>query len=174
MENRLLTINIRKYLVTQPRTKRVKKAVKYIRNRIAHYTKVAEDDVRMTQELNSLILKQHAKSMAPVKLSLSIDKGVVSAAPFSAQKKEAPGAAAQTAPANAGEGKGADGKAAKQAAPQITAVKEKGAEEAGPDAQTAHAQPGAADQQQKKQQAKKKQQSGDKAAERGKLNEGRK
>jgi ribosomal protein L31E len=38
MASRIITINMRKYLSTQPRTRRIKRSMRYLRERIAHYT----------------------------------------------------------------------------------------------------------------------------------------
>ena len=65
MVDRLLTINIRKYLSTQPRTKRARKAARYIRERVSHYTKIKEENIRLSQELNALIFKVYWKHMTP-------------------------------------------------------------------------------------------------------------
>lgn len=72
MAERLITINIRKYLSTQPRTKRARKAAGYIRERVAHYTKLQEENVKLSYKLNELIFKKYAKSMVPVKLIVKI------------------------------------------------------------------------------------------------------
>ncbi len=88
MASRLITIGIRKYLVGQPRTKRARKAVRYVRERIAHYTKTDEDSVKISPSLSELIIKRHAKSMLPVRANISIEKGIVTASPFSEQKAE--------------------------------------------------------------------------------------
>ncbi|MGI0133436.1 MAG: hypothetical protein ACREBW_00555 [Candidatus Micrarchaeaceae archaeon] len=90
MANKLLTLNLRKYLVTQPRTKRNTRAVRYIRNRIAHYTKVKTDDVVISQELNSLIFKHYARRMTPLKMNIGIENGRATATPFATQKKPEP------------------------------------------------------------------------------------
>ena len=82
----LLTINLRRYLVGQPRNKRKYKAIRYIRERISHYTKTDIDNVLLSQELNSLVLKRLAKSMAPVKLTVKIDNGKATAEPFAPEK----------------------------------------------------------------------------------------
>lgn len=92
MASRLITIGIRKYLVGQPRTKRARKAVRYVRERIAHYTKTSEENVKLSTSLSELIIKRHAKSMLPVRASISFDKGIVTASPFSehgAEQKQA-------------------------------------------------------------------------------------
>jgi len=82
MAERVITINIRKYLVTQPRTKRTRKAVKYIRERVAHYTKTPLDSVKLSQDLNVKIFKVYAKTMVPVKVNVKIEKGIATVAPF--------------------------------------------------------------------------------------------
>ncbi len=84
----LLTINMRRYLVTQPRNKRKYKAIRYLRERISHYTKTDIDNVLLSQSLNSEVLKRVAKSMAPVKLTVKIDNGKATAEPFSAEKEQ--------------------------------------------------------------------------------------
>ncbi len=90
MADRLITIGIRKYLVKQPRTKRFKKAAGYIRNRVAHYTKLKEEDVKISRELNSRIMKHYSKSMVPVKLNVKIDGGKALVSEFGvAAKKDA-------------------------------------------------------------------------------------
>ena len=78
----LLTINMRRYLVTQPRTKRKYKAIKYIRERVSHFTKTNIDDVLLSQELNVMILKSYANRMAPIRLAVKIDGGKATAEPF--------------------------------------------------------------------------------------------
>ena len=93
--NRLLTIRIRKYLVTQPTTKRSKKAVRYIREKVAHYTQSVIDNVKIDKKLNSAIVKRYSKSMKPVKMNLDITGGKVIANEFpeiakASEKKEAP------------------------------------------------------------------------------------
>lgn len=82
----LLTINIRKYLVTQPRNKRAYKAIRYIRDRIAHYTKTDLENVKISQELNSQIVKRFSKNMSPVKLNIRIESGKAMAEPFAPEK----------------------------------------------------------------------------------------
>ncbi|MCL4389543.1 MAG: hypothetical protein M1528_01465 [Candidatus Marsarchaeota archaeon] len=92
----LLTINIRRYLVGQPRTKRARKAALYIRERVAHYTKTKIEDVKISQELNNLILKRYSKSMSPVRINAKIENGKATAEPFA---KDASMAADQAKPA---------------------------------------------------------------------------
>ncbi len=93
MAERILTIGLRQYLCRLPRHKRTKKAVRYLRERIAHYNKVDVENVRIDTALNSLLVKRYAKSMSPVKLVVNMDKGIAYATDFSLQKKEAPRAA---------------------------------------------------------------------------------
>ncbi len=112
MANRILTINLRRYLVTQPRNKRQKKATRYVRERIAHYTKVPEENVRLDMSLNSLIVKKHAKSMMPLKLDISIDGGKATAMPFAEKKVAADNSTAKPdAVKKAGAQKGKSNKA---------------------------------------------------------------
>ncbi len=99
MANRILTINLRRYLVTQPRNKRQKKATRYVRERIAHYTKVPEENVKLDMSLNSLIVKKHAKSMMPLKLDISIEGGKATAMPFAEKKVAADNSVAKPAAA---------------------------------------------------------------------------
>ncbi len=96
MAERILTINIRKYLATQPRTKRTKKAIRYIRERVAHYTKTELDSVKLSQDLNVQVFKVYAKTMVPLKVSVKIEKGIATVAPFGV-KESAP---SQIKPAN--------------------------------------------------------------------------
>ncbi len=78
----LLTINIRKYLVGQPRTKRARKAVIYVRERVAHFTKTDIENVRIDQELNSVIVKKYSKTMTPVRMNVKLEGGKAIAEPF--------------------------------------------------------------------------------------------
>jgi ribosomal protein L31E len=89
MPDRILTISLRKYLSSQPRNKRTRKAVRYVRERIAHYNKVDEENVRISTDLNSRIIKNYSKNMSPIKLVVNVDKGIAMASDFNA-KKEAP------------------------------------------------------------------------------------
>ncbi len=75
MAERLLTINMRRYLVAQHRGKRARKAAGYVRDRVAHYTKTPLEGVALSRELNNSIVKRYAKSMEPLRLKVSIDKG---------------------------------------------------------------------------------------------------
>ena len=86
MADRLITISIRKYLVKQPRPKRPRKAAAYIRERIAHYTKLAPGDVKLSQELNDLILKHYSKSMVPVKCTVKVGTDTAEVLPFGVEK----------------------------------------------------------------------------------------
>ena len=98
-----MTISLRKYLSTQPTTKRRMKAVKYLRNRIAHYSKVQEGSVKISKELNQLVVKVHSKRMSPVKVRVDIDKGIANAKPFEvkAQTHTSPQKAAAANPQKA-------------------------------------------------------------------------
>jgi hypothetical protein len=89
MANRLITINVRDYLVNKPVRKRHLKISKYVRSRVAHYTKIDEKNVKISRELGALMVKSHAKSMLPLKLDVSIENGIARVSPFSADKKTA-------------------------------------------------------------------------------------
>ena len=82
-----MTLNMRKYLSEQPRTKRAKKAARYVKERVAHYTKTDYDKVRITTELNNEIVKHYRKRMTPLKLRVSLDNGVATVRRFSEEKK---------------------------------------------------------------------------------------
>ncbi len=90
MVHKLFTLNIRKYLVNQPRTKRRNKAIKFIRNRIAHYTKMPLDAVKIDQTLNSMIIKFNANSMKKVKVDANIENNKVKLTPIIEAKKLKP------------------------------------------------------------------------------------
>ena len=55
MPAKLITINIRRYLVTQPRPLRQKRLSRYVRERIAHYMKVPEENVKIDTAMNSAL-----------------------------------------------------------------------------------------------------------------------
>lgn len=86
-QTRAITINIRRYLVNQPRPKRARKAVRYLRERIAHYTKIDPENIRIDRELNSMIIKEYSRRMVPIKTSVNIDdNGVARVSRFGAAK----------------------------------------------------------------------------------------
>jgi len=114
MANKLITINLRKYLVNQPRTKRIRKAVKFVRNEVARHAKVGIENVKLSTELNALIFKSAAKHMTSLKLNIAIDNNVAKAALF--KEAQAQNAAAKTQE----KGKGTQAKAAKEAKPNAT------------------------------------------------------
>ena len=126
MAERLITINIRRYLAMQPRTKRVKRAARYVRERAAHYMKMDEGDVSISTELNNRIVKYYSKKMVPIKLSAKVDNGKAvlnefSAAKAVAEQKPAEKAAAgkkQDSKAAAGKGAAAATQKQKTAAPE--------------------------------------------------------
>ena len=101
MQNRLITINIRKYISTQPRTKRINKTVKFLIERVSHLTKINPDNVKIDQNLNTLIFKKYSKTMVPMKVNVSIDNGNAIVTQFTekAARKEVPKAAAVKEPA---------------------------------------------------------------------------
>ncbi len=88
MQSRVITINIRKYLVRQPRTKRARKASRYFRERIAHYTKTDPDNVKIDKELNSLIIKHYSRRMVPIKASVSIENGIARVSGYPTQQAQ--------------------------------------------------------------------------------------
>lgn len=96
MPNRLLTINIRRYLAKQPRRKRPARISRYLRFRIAQSTNVASDNIKISKELNELLLKRYLKSMTPIKLNINIDKGKAMVTPF--QEKPVKPAATEVKP----------------------------------------------------------------------------
>ncbi|MCL4383378.1 MAG: hypothetical protein M1168_02975 [Candidatus Marsarchaeota archaeon] len=77
MVHKLFTLNIRKYLVTQPRNKRRNKAIKYIRERISHFTKTPIENVKIAQPLNAAIQTYYAKKMNKIKLDANIENNNV-------------------------------------------------------------------------------------------------
>ena len=101
MQNKLITINMRRYLSTQPRTKRINKCVKFLIARVAHLTKVSPDSVKIDQKLNVLIFKRYVKTMEPMKVNVGIDNGIATVTQFveKAVRKEEPKAAATKEPA---------------------------------------------------------------------------
>ncbi|MGD0510249.1 MAG: hypothetical protein ABSA33_00250 [Candidatus Micrarchaeaceae archaeon] len=96
MANRILTINIRNYLVKQPRRKRPARISRWIRYRIAHSANIKSDSIRITKELNSIVLKKYLHSMKPLKVNISTDKGISTVTYFSSAAKPVE-AKAQTA-----------------------------------------------------------------------------
>jgi ribosomal protein L31E len=97
MADRLLTINIRKYLVTQPRPKRAKKAAKYIRERVSHFTKIRQENIRLGNELNNLIFKRYSRTMVPVKVRVKIGTDTADVLPFVEETAKKPEAMAKDA-----------------------------------------------------------------------------
>ncbi|MDE1870766.1 MAG: hypothetical protein KGI06_00815 [Candidatus Micrarchaeota archaeon] len=82
MANRLITINIRKYLVKQPRRKRPMRISTYLKYRIAKSTNIRSDNIRISKELNVIVMKKYINSMKPLKVSISIDKDITTVTPF--------------------------------------------------------------------------------------------
>ncbi len=121
MAERLITISIRRYLAMQPRTKRVKRAARYIRERAAHYMKMDEGDVAISTELNNRIVKYYSRKMVPIKLSAKIDNGKAVLNEFSAAKT----AAEQKPAEKASAGKKKDSKAAPSKGAAATEQKQK-------------------------------------------------
>ncbi|MCL4404609.1 MAG: hypothetical protein M1544_03120 [Candidatus Marsarchaeota archaeon] len=90
MPAKLITINIRRYLVTQPRSRRQKRLSSYVRERIAHYTKLKEENVKLDLEMNKALVKFYSKHMLPIKTSVNVENGVAKASLYSEKKPEAP------------------------------------------------------------------------------------
>ena len=90
MAERLITINLRKYLVTQPRTKRARKASRYVRERIAHYTKLDPENVKIGYDLNNLIFKYYSRKMVPLKVRVKIGTDTADVLLYVEGKPEAP------------------------------------------------------------------------------------
>ena len=86
MPAKLITINIKRYLVTQPRSVRQKRLSRYVRERIAHYMKVAEENVKIDTAMNSAMTKVYTKSMMPIKANVNIDNGVAKVSLYSDKK----------------------------------------------------------------------------------------
>lgn len=105
MANRLITINLRKYLAKQPRVKRNNKAIALIRSQVARFAKVSPENVKLGQELNALVFKRYSRRPTPVKLNVAVDNGRATVTPFPEKAEKAP------APATAVERKKVEGKA---------------------------------------------------------------
>jgi hypothetical protein len=82
MVNKLLTINIRNYLVNVPRRKRPMKVSTYVRGQVSRYSKIMVGNVKLSKELNVIIMKEHIKSMHPLKVNISIEKEQAMVTPF--------------------------------------------------------------------------------------------
>ncbi len=117
METRVISIGIRKYLVRQPRNKRARKAARYFREKVAHYTKTDVKNVKIDRELNSMIMKYYSRRMSPIKASVKIDNGTAMVSQFEGAK-----AAAQPKP----KGSTPSGKESKAAPVQRTDGKDYG------------------------------------------------
>ena len=61
----------------------MRKAARFIRERIAHYMKVDIDNVPNSAGISTI--KQHSQRMKPVKLNIDIDKGIATATLFKEQ-----------------------------------------------------------------------------------------
>jgi ribosomal protein L31E len=90
MPNRLLTINLRDYLANQPRRKRAMRVSRYIRERIAKQTNVGTDNISISKELNSIIIKEHVHSMKKLKVNINIEKGKATVTSFGAKTTAKP------------------------------------------------------------------------------------
>lgn len=102
--NRLLTINIRNYLVGQPRRKRPMRISRYIKERISQQTNIGMENIRISNELNSIILKQHLHSMKKLKVNINVEKEKATVTPFSEKPRPQTAAEARKAGAKTEEG----------------------------------------------------------------------
>lgn len=89
MVDKLLTINLRNFLVKQPRRKRHMRISRYVRDRVSHYMKVDEEKVKLSGDLNVLMIKRHARSMLPLKVNVKIENGMATVSPFALPKAAA-------------------------------------------------------------------------------------
>lgn len=89
MANRLLTINIRNYLVKQPRRRRHARISRYVRYKIAQYTNIRQENINISGELNSIIQTRYLHSMMPLKVSINIEKDKAKVTPFGEKKAAA-------------------------------------------------------------------------------------
>lgn len=83
MANRLLTINIRDYLVRTPVRKRHMRISNYIKSRIAKSTNVRTGNIKINNDLNALILTKYLKSMGKLKVNVNIEKDKATVTAFS-------------------------------------------------------------------------------------------
>jgi len=81
-----------------PVRKRAMRVSRYVKEKIAHYSNVRFDNVKISKELNSLIIKSHVRSMKRLKVNINIDKEIATASPFEQKKASA------VAPASAAKG----------------------------------------------------------------------
>lgn len=82
MQNRLITINLRKYLSKQPRGKRSNKAIKLLRGQVSRFVKIRPENVRISQELNALVFKRYSSRLTPIKVNVNIDNERATVTPF--------------------------------------------------------------------------------------------
>jgi len=84
MANRLLIVNIRNYVNRQPRGKRRNRTIRYVREKVAQYTKMDIEKVKIDKKLNERITKFYSRAALPVKMNLDISNDRVIASPFEA------------------------------------------------------------------------------------------
>ena len=70
------TIALRKKLVKIHETRRLKKAVSYLKEDIAKHTKTDYDSIKLSPELNSYLLQDVAKHMSKVSVVITKDANV--------------------------------------------------------------------------------------------------
>ena len=71
------TIALRKKLVKIHESRRLKKAVSYLKDDIARHTKSDVNSIRFTGELNGYLMQEVAKQMAKVSVVINKDAGLV-------------------------------------------------------------------------------------------------
>ncbi len=82
MAETLITINMRRFLLNQARNKRFVRAAGYVRESVAKRMRLSPGNVRLSMELNNMIMKHYSKSMRKLKLSISLENGIATAKPF--------------------------------------------------------------------------------------------
>ncbi|MEM0107102.1 MAG: hypothetical protein QXD11_02330 [Candidatus Micrarchaeaceae archaeon] len=83
MVDKIITISLRKYLIKLHRTKRVGKAAKYIKQRVAHYMKVPIENILISTSLNNSLHKGYAKAMKRIRLNVHIEGNKATVSEFS-------------------------------------------------------------------------------------------
>jgi hypothetical protein len=96
MANRLLTINIRKYLSTQPVRKRHARISRYVRRKIAQQTNIRADNIKINKDLNAIIQTKYLHSMKPLKLNINTEKDITTVTYFDKTPKPATAANVET------------------------------------------------------------------------------
>jgi hypothetical protein len=101
MANRLLTINIRDFLIRTPVRKRHMRLSNYIKLRIAKSTNVKAENIKISQDLNSLVMTKYLKSMHKLKVNINIEKEKATVTAFSEKAPAKPSTDSKTASSTA-------------------------------------------------------------------------